>query len=269
MQSQSCCADLPHNKDDTDAPDPRHLKLTLSSSGKYLPCQPYQVAELANAAYRQLFHQFAGSKFLDVQLPPDSEGVSELEGYYKMANFDACYHGEWRDHHPHGRGMATLANGALLVGTFVQGSCTGDYNYFFFRDGSTYTGNIIGNRISGKGKLTTSGLVYKGEWHDNLPHGSGSETYANGDKFIGTFERGVKQGEECIFTWANNENFLEYRGGFWSGRIQGMGTLTLRDKTVIHGFFDGNCISNLTLTNNKVKFIGSFEVGKASGKGTL
>ena len=49
--------------------------------------------------------------------------METLDGYYKLVNLEACYNGEWKDGHPHGRGMAILANGSLLVGTFSQGFC--------------------------------------------------------------------------------------------------------------------------------------------------
>jgi hypothetical protein len=38
----------------------------------------------------------------------------------------------------------------------------GEHSYFFFKNGAVYEGNIIGNHISGKGKLTTPTLVYNG-----------------------------------------------------------------------------------------------------------
>jgi hypothetical protein len=163
--------------------------------------------------------------------------VEALDGYYRLSNLDACYYGEWKDGQPHGRGLATLANGSLLVGTFSQGYCMSNHNYFFFRDGSCFEGNIVGNRISGNGKLTTAAMVYEGEWHENLPHGKGTEVFANGDRYSGGFERGVKQGEEGSFTWANHSSYLEYKGGFWGGCIRGDGKLTLRNKSSMEGHF--------------------------------
>lgn len=41
----------------------------------------------------------------------------------------------------------------------------GERNYFFFKDGSCFEGNIIGNRIAGNGKLRTKTIVYEGEWY--------------------------------------------------------------------------------------------------------
>lgn len=102
-----------------------------------------------------------------------------------------------------------------------------------------------------------------------MPQGEGTETYTNGDRFIGTFEKGLKQGVDCTFIWAKHESYAEYKGGFWEGRISGEGKLTLHNKTTLQGFFDGNSITNLTFTSSKLKFVGNFEGGKANGKGML
>lgn len=63
----------------------------------------------------------------------------------------------------------------------------GDMNYYFFKDGSCFEGKIIGNHITGNGKLTTKTMVYEGEWHENLPHGKGTEIFANADRYTGGF----------------------------------------------------------------------------------
>ena len=160
---ESCCADV--TPPGTEEMHISKSELMLIRSVKLLPTPPYQLAEPANTAYQQLCRQF-GNKYLDVAPLSDKKDVEEVERYYKLNNLEGCYQGEWRKGQPHGRGLANLANGSLLVGSFSEGGCAGDHNYFFFKDGSLYVGNIIGNRISGNGKLTTPAVTYEGEWHD-------------------------------------------------------------------------------------------------------
>lgn len=260
---ESCCADT--TPPGTEEMQLSKSELMLHRAGKFLPTPPFPIAEPALTAYQQLHRQF-NSKYLDLSPLADQTGVEELDGYYKLNNLDACYQGEWKNGQPHGRGLATLANGSLLVGSFSQGACSGDHNYFFFKDGSLYVGDIIANRISGNGKLTTPAVTYEGEWHDNLPHGRGMETFASGDRFIGSFEKGVKQGEDCTFIWANHETYLEYKGSFWGGRIKGEGKLTLRDKTSLEGHFEGSNIQRLTFISPKVKFTGSLKLIKETSR---
>lgn len=150
----------------------------------------------------------------------DSQG-SELDGYYQLASFEACFHGEWKDNKPHGQGIAIFPNGTLLVGMFRNGSCEGSKNYLIYGDGSYYAGSMAGNKIEGRGKLVSPNVTYEGGWSGNLPHGDGVEQFANGDRYIGNFERGVKQGNDCLFIWNNHEHYLQFKGSFREGRIEG------------------------------------------------
>jgi hypothetical protein len=101
------------------------LELNLHKAGTSLRCPSYPLTGPASEAYQKLFHQFSSKKYLDIKLPVGAEDAHELEGHYKLASLDACYHGEWKGGHPHGRGLATLLNGSLLVGTFSEGFCIG------------------------------------------------------------------------------------------------------------------------------------------------
>jgi len=72
---------------------------------------------------------------------------------------------------PHGRGIAVFPNGCILIGTFSNGYCCGDKNYFIYKDGSYYIGKMSFNQLSGKGKYVCKNLEYDGDWHENIPHG--------------------------------------------------------------------------------------------------
>lgn len=75
----------------------------------------------------------------------------------------------------------------MIVGIFSDGYCSGEKNYVFFPSGSYYVGTIISNQITGTGKLISQEMEYEGSWESGLPHGSGTEMYANGNTYIGDF----------------------------------------------------------------------------------
>lgn len=77
------------------------------------------------------------------------------------------------------------------------------------------------------------------------------EIYQNGDKFIGSFKNGKKEGNNCTFRWDNHEKFLLYSGEFKENKIAGKGKLTFKNGTVIEGFFDEESIMNANCTNVK------------------
>lgn len=47
-------------------------------------------------------------------------------------------------------------------------------------------------------------MEYIGSWENGLPHGSGTEKYANGNTYIGNFEKGLKNGQDGIFIWGEH-----------------------------------------------------------------
>lgn len=151
-----------------------------------------------------------------------------------MTRYDAYYSGEWKDNAPHGRGKVIFPDGSILIGTFKNNYCYGTECYLIFKDGSYYKGNISENFLSGKGKLISKAVEYDGHWQRSLPQGEGIEKFANGDKYIGTFEQGLKEGVDSLFIWGSHPFYKQYRGNFKAGRISGQGALTLKkEETVI------------------------------------
>lgn len=64
-----------------------------------------------------------------------------------------------------------------------------------YKDKSEYIGSILKGQKSGKGLFKgKNGLVYEGEWKNDLFHGFGTLTYEHSSSYIGTFESGKKEG---------------------------------------------------------------------------
>jgi hypothetical protein len=60
-----------------------------------------------------------------------------------------------------------------------------------YDDGSTYDGDMIGNKRDGRGTYTSAdGNTYVGEWKDDKNEGQGKYRWANGDTFAGAFRDG-------------------------------------------------------------------------------
>lgn len=79
----------------------------------------------------------------------------------------------------------------------------------------TYEGDCKKGLANGIG--TAQGTdTYKGKFKKGLPHGAGAYTWANGDKFVGEFSRGLKEGEGqmIVKTAAGVDSTYS---GYWRG----------------------------------------------------
>ena len=94
------------------------------------------------------------------------------------------------------------------------------------------------------------------------------EMFSNGDKYIGHFHSGLKEGKECIFIWKDHHEYFQYKGSFVKGKIEGEGTLTLKHKITIHGKFHENEIDG-TIVSDKYKFKGIVKNGRPNDKGEI
>jgi hypothetical protein len=71
-----------------------------------------------------------------------------------------------------------------MKGNFKRGVANGSDNVFIMGTGAYYRGCIRDNQFEGEGKLIEpNGHEYDGNWHENLPHGQGTEKFMNGDLF--------------------------------------------------------------------------------------
>jgi len=86
-----------------------------------------------------------------------------------------------------------------------------------------YEGEIIGNKMEGKGMKTwiNNSRRYIGDFKNDEPHGYGTLTYQNGDCYEGKFKNGEPDGVG-VFKWSH----YIYEGEFQNGTFHGEGDLT-------------------------------------------
>lgn len=64
-----------------------------------------------------------------------------------------------------------------------------------YKDGSIYTGDFLGDKRHGNGKLIfPDGGIYEGEWLDDHPHGYGERRHPDGSMYKGQFVKGIAEG---------------------------------------------------------------------------
>lgn len=84
-------------------------------------------------------------------------------------------------------------------------------------------------------KFDKTGIVYRGEWKNNIPQGIGKNYYPNGGFYEGTFEDGIPHG----FGRFINANGDFYQGDIRFGRANGLGTYE-NQNSVYRGQFKDN-----------------------------
>lgn len=117
-------------------------------------------------------------------------------------------------------------------------------------DQEQYVGDMRGdNQRHGKGTLICPEYTYTGFWDNNLRHGQGTATYANGDIYTGEWQWGKKHGHGELIERVKNSVFIEqYKGNFELDEKEGQGTQDLL---------------------NGMSYTGSFKRGLFHGKGKL
>jgi hypothetical protein len=106
-----------------------------------------------------------------------------------------------------------------------------------------YFGEISNGRAWGYGMgiLDTRG-IYEGHWKNNARHGSGSYTWANGDRYEGSFVEGKREGHG-IYYFASGEKYV----GEWRNDVrEGKGVFYDKDGSVL---LEGNWQNDKYLRN--------------------
>ncbi|MBK8428971.1 MAG: caspase family protein [Saprospiraceae bacterium] len=142
---------------------------------------------------------------------------SKYEGHFLNGKFDGAgsfwfasgdrYMGNFKENYPDGQGTRYLKSGGEETGAWKQGEFIGGS-----LAESGKVGCVQGNCENGYGTYfyKAGSAKYVGEFKNELPHGIGACTYANGDL---------------------------YDGEWIEGAFGGKGALTLRDGTVVDGFW--------------------------------
>ncbi|KPA74074.1 hypothetical protein ABB37_09374 [Leptomonas pyrrhocoris] len=111
----------------------------------------------------------------------------------------SVYTGEFDHGLRNGRGKIVLPNGDVYDGQFVRGTVTG-FGTITYENGPRVYRGLLENGRKIKGTLRFPGSLrgYDGEWQDDVPHGSGCMTFANGDFYKGDFAAGELNGVGCL-----------------------------------------------------------------------
>ena len=87
-----------------------------------------------------------------------------------VATDGSQYVGQWRSGKRHRRGTQTYADGSQYVGGWSRGRRTG-HGQYVYANGDTYVGFWFGNQRHGRGTWTTSTILYKGHWENDVLDG--------------------------------------------------------------------------------------------------
>lgn len=155
--------------------------------------------------------------------------------------------------------------------------------------GSCSNGKAHGNGTVQYLKNNKVFLTYKGVMHQGLKHGQGTQTWADGDKFVGQYRNGEKNGQGTI-TWADGSKFvgqyrngkktqgtytysngLKYVGQYHKGKWHGQGTMIWAGgRKFVGKFNNGDYHGQGTITwADGRKFVGQFRNDKKNGQGTM
>lgn len=121
------------------------------------------------------------------------------------------YIGDWKDNRHHGKGMLRKKDGSIFMGTWTDGSLSGEVEILYPTKGA-YRGAVVGEKKSGIGKMIyINGETYEGQWVDDFMHGSGVYKWPRGHQikfrsFDGDFDRGVMK--KGTLTYWNGDIYI-------------------------------------------------------------
>ena len=185
---------------------------------------------------------FSGSAFAESSLPP-----CEGEEYKQWVN---CYGSYQKKSESNGKTFVRNYSGEF--GNF-PGKRAGKGKSQISQNGKLayeYNGFFENDMSHGQGTITyADGSKYVGEWKDSYEHGLGTYTNADGSKYVGEYKNGNGNGQG---TWAGGPRSKwagdKYVGEFKDGKYHGQGTYTYN--------------------KSGDKYVGQFENNKRHGQGT-
>lgn len=156
--------------------------------------------------------------------------------------------------------------------------------------GNLYQGDLRGGRGNGRGRyISEEGLVFIGEFEDDIPHGQVICLYKNGDRHEGEYKKGQKEGHG-VYTKPDGyryEGYITstkdlsvkgketrqdgtiYEGIFVNGLYHGQGVLNLADGTKYEGNFLKGMRHNrgISTNNDGSTYEGDWKADKMHGHG--
>jgi hypothetical protein len=124
------------------------------------------------------------------------------------------------------------------------------------------------------GKAHGSGMAigkdkYEGEFVQGLPQGKGTYTWADGESFVGSFDKGIPQIPHSGCYVADPRLRGRYQGTCLNAKAHGRGKATGID------IYEGEFSNGLTdgqgtyVWSNGDRYIGQFKAGQANGRGVM
>ena len=175
--------------------------------------------------------------------------------------------GQWRYGQFTGWGRESRRNGEVLEGRFTNGKVNGK-GIFITIKGNKYVGDLLNNRLHGKGKLTTRNVQYSGDFKYNKMDGNGKIIFNNGHQYEGEFRENQINGKGK-FIWQNGDI---YEGIMLKGKMNGYGKYTYASNGQIYEGFFTNGVKRgdgkITYPNGKI-YEGKFVNGVPQGHGVI
>ena len=161
-------------------------------------------------------------------------------GLFRFSN-GICYEGDFVDDEMTGKGKKTWPNGNVYEGEFKNGKRTGTGTFTWGQSsewpGLVYTGDFVDDIKSGKGILHwPNGTVYDGEFRNDRMEGQGIKTWPGNGSYKGEFKNGYQNGHG-VREWPDGR---VYEGEYRNNKRSGKGIMRWPDGTVYEGdFVDG------------------------------
>ena len=135
----------------------------------------------------------------------NSKGEPNGHGVFFFPSGEEYYKGDFLNGKMHGQGEKILyrnKNGVITYkGTFAHDAMEGEGEIRNSIDGSTYVGNMKGNKENGPGmRVWPNEMVYVGNWKDGHMDGEGTIKWQNGATYEGFFQKGQRHGKG-VMTW--------------------------------------------------------------------
>ncbi len=131
-----------------------------------------------------------------------------------------------------------------------------------------YQGDCQNGKAQGLGKAIGKDM-YEGEFVQGLPHGKGTYTWADGERFVGSFDKGIPQIPHSGCYVADPRLRGRYQGACQNNKAHGRGKATGIDT------YEGEFNNGLTegqgtyVWSNGDRYIGQFKAGQANGRGVM
>ena len=227
---------------------------------------PYDVISKEIGHHYSIGELLIRAQLNEVDMSEAISGVAyPVSDYYRLRD-KSVYRGELNESFlPHGRGFLFRLDGSVYFGYFFEGAPKGTGKYLnkqglltegefvsiesgptsydgvsfvvhgygaeSWTDGTVFIGNFHMGVKQGKGRLAMKGLMYEGEFFNDLFNGEGKITYENGDVFNGHWVDGLKHG----YGELRSKNGKIYKGQYENDEKTGDGTMIWPDKRRYQG----------------------------------